>query len=185
MTRIVVSGVLLAAALVITVPTAAAAQAEGLTPEGTEWHLVSHEYGGLEHTDVPWDLDATLNLDAGQAFGSTGCNGFSASYELDGETLTFGQPGHTDVGCSEARLDIEAGYMNALPQVVRWAIDSGSTGGADLILFNADGGHLLRFTSSDTALLVGQVRALTDQVRAQQQVIERLRARIKKLEQGG
>ena len=53
-----------------------------------------------------------------------------------------------------------------------------------LILFNACANHLLRFTSSDTDLLYGQVRELTELVDAQQQVIERLRARIRELEQG-
>ena len=139
MLRTVVSRALLAAALVITVPGAAAAQAEGPTPEGTEWYLTAYDAGGIELTEVPWDLGATLTLDAGQAYGSTGCNAFNASYELDGKALTFGgEPGTTDVGCPDAELEIEAAYMAAFPKVVRWAIDTGVTSDRGLILFDAD-----------------------------------------------
>jgi heat shock protein HslJ len=182
MIRTVALRALLAAALVVSIPTAATAQEDGPTLEGTEWHLVAYDAGGPELAALPWDVTATLSLDAGQAFGSTGCNGFGASYELDDKALSFGQPGHTDVGCADKTMEIEAAYMAALPKVVRWAINTGATSDAGLILFDADDEHLLRFSSSDMGLFVGQIRELTDQLAAQQEVIKNLRARIKELE---
>ena len=185
MSRIISTRLLLAVALVIAFPAVATAQQEVDLPEGVEWHLVAYDAGGPELTDVPWDVVATLTLDAGQAYGSAGCNGFGADYQLDGKTLSVGEPMRTFVGCPDARMAVEESYIAALPKVTRWAIDTGVTGDRDLILFDADDEHLLRFSSSGMGLLVGQIRALTEQVDAQQQVIRNLRARIKELEAGG
>jgi heat shock protein HslJ len=186
MIRTTATRVLLATALVITFPIATTAQDEVATPEGTEWYLVAYDAGGPELTPVPWDVVATLTLDAGQAVGSTGCNGYFGTYQMDGERLTFSPSFLTDRGCIyETRGEVQAAYMAALPRVARWAIDTGTTDERALILFDADDEHLLRFSSSATARLVGQIREMTDQLEAQQQVIEDLRARIKELEQGG
>lgn len=182
MSRNVSTRLLLAAALVVTTATATVAQEEQPTPEGTQWYLTAYDAGGPELTDVPWDLGATLMLDDGQAYGYAGCNGFDARYELDGDALSFGAPGTTDVGCPDRMLDVETAYMAALPKVARWAGDS-SASSSNLILFDADDEHLLQFTASDTALLFDQVRGLSVQLEAQQQVIEKLRSRIKELEQ--
>ena len=184
MFRTVATRLLLATALVVTIPTAATAQDEASTIEGRQWYLVGYDAGGAELTEVPWDLGATLLLDEGQAYGYAGCNGFDARYELDGDALSFGDPGTTDVGCPDRLLAVETAYMAALPKVARVAGDS-SANSRDLILFDADDEHLLRFTSSDSALLWRQVRELTEQVEAQQKTIRNLRARIKELEQGG
>ena len=132
---------------------------------------MAYNAGGPELTDIPWDVVATLTLDAGQAYGTASCNGFGAGYQLDGKTLSVGEPMRTFVGCPDARMAVEESYIAALPQVTRWAIDTGVTGDRDLILFDADDEHLLRFSSSGMGLLVGQIRALTEQVDAQQQVV--------------
>lgn len=126
MSRTIATRVLLAAALVFTVPVATTAQDEVATPEGTEWHLVAYDAGGPELTPVPWDLAATLTLDDGQAVGSTGCNRYFGSYEIDGERLTFSRGFHTDRGCfDEKQGEVQAAYLAALPPVARWVIDTG------------------------------------------------------------
>jgi heat shock protein HslJ len=184
--RSVALRVLLAAALVISIPAATTAQEDRPTPEGTQWHLVAYDAGVPELTRVPWDIAATLTLEAGRAFGWAGCNGFGATYGLVRKAIMFRELGQTDMGClDEAWSEVEDAYMALLPRAIRWATDSGPTGDRDLILFDADDEQLLRFSSSGMGLLVGQIRELTDRLEAQEKMIDDLRARIAELEPGG
>jgi hypothetical protein len=184
MVRTVRLRALLAVALVIAIPGVSSAQDEGPSPVGTEWYLTAYDAGERELTPVPWDLVATLDL-GDFALGSDGCNPFNASYSLDGEALTIGDPGHGDKACDEQTTAVEAAYLAALPKVARWTIDTGATSDQSLILFDADDRQLLQFSSSDIDGLFRQVRELTAQLQAQRQVIKNLRARIRELEQGG
>jgi len=182
MIRTITTRLLLAAALVVTIPTAATAQVPA-APEGTQWYLTGYDTGGAELTDVPWDLGATLTLDGGRATGYAGCNWFEASYEIDGDAIDFGEPGTNAVFCPDRLLKVETAYLEALPKAVRVSADVDGPSNA-LYLFDADDEYLLRFTASDSALLVRQVRELTAELEAQQQTIKNLRSRIKELEQG-
>jgi heat shock protein HslJ len=58
------------------------------------------------------------------------------SYELDGDTLTFGQMAATKMACGQG-MDTETSFLEALTQVKTWKIV-----GEHLELFDA-GGHLL------------------------------------------
>jgi heat shock protein HslJ len=185
MIRTVAFRALLAAALVITIPGAATAQAEGPTLEGTEWHLVAYDAGGPELTPMPWDVVATLSFRKRQATGSTGCNGFGARYELDGEQMTISPRFLNQRACPAPKGEVEAAYWAALPKVARWDDGPRLTDDRQLILFDADDEQILRFSPSRDALLVDQIQALTDQLAAQQQEIAAMQARIEELEQGG
>ena len=68
--------------------------------------------------------------------GSGGCNRLLGSYELDGDTLTFGQMAATKMACGQG-MDTETSFLEALTQVKTWKIV-----GEHLELFDA-GGHLL------------------------------------------
>ena len=61
MTPKTVGRIALAAALAMSIPTAAAAQADGDTPEGTTWHLSSYAVDGAMEP-VPWLVDATPDI---------------------------------------------------------------------------------------------------------------------------
>ena len=157
-----------------------AARADAPTPEGTEWHLVSYAVDG-KRSRVPWNVDATLRLEAGQAIGSAGCNGFSGPYEVDADALTFrGHIGTTDVGCAKAWMDVEAGYMAALPTTVRWAIDTGPVRDRDrgLLLYDAAGDIILRFEEPSNGLTRADIGALASLLDARQVEIDRLRQRL-------
>ena len=65
------------------------AQEEPASPEGFRWDLTAYAADG-ELVPVPWTVDAMLQLDAGVASGNGGCNSFSGTYILEGESLTFG-----------------------------------------------------------------------------------------------
>ena len=105
----------LSAALVGTLSVATAAQPEQPTLEGT-WHLVSYAAGDAL-AQVPWNVDATLLLQDGQATGSAGCHYFRATYEIVADTLTFGDPTATAADCTDPSMDVEAGYMAGLPRI--------------------------------------------------------------------
>lgn len=165
MIRSVSTRLALATALLLALPAATVAQE---SPEGIDWHLVRYSDGGSEAI-VPWYVDATLRLDGSDAVGLGGCNGFGATYELDGDDIDFGSPGHTDIGCAEPVMRLEETYMAALPQVVSWATDSGVDGRL-LYLRNANDDNLLTFETATQALTGSDIRALAaelDELRAQ------------------
>lgn len=63
----------------------------------------------------------TLTLDGkGRAYGSAGCNHWFASYTLDGDKLTFDQPGATRKMCAEALMEQEGRFLQMLRDVQRW-----------------------------------------------------------------
>ena len=70
--------------------------------------------------------------------GSTGCNQFSGSYELDGDTLRFDPLAGTMKACLEG-MDQERAFLAALGEVAHWRIE-----GQHLELLDEDGGFLLR-----------------------------------------
>jgi heat shock protein HslJ len=151
MFRTAITRALLVAAFVVAIVSGTAAQEARPTPEGTRWHLVASDAGALEGPAWPWDLDATLTLSEGRAFGSAGCNGFGADYEFDGEALSFGPPRLSNADCADATMGIEAAYMAALPKAVRWGFDTGPAGDRLLLLFDVDDELLLAFTEADIA----------------------------------
>jgi len=163
----------LGAALVISVPVAAAAQDDAATPEGVEWHLAGYAVDG-EIGIVPWHIDATLLLEDGAASGSTGCNQFTGSYTLDGEALTFDPAvAMTRVACPADQSAVEDGYMANLVSTATWAIEDG-----DLMLADADGDHILGFERSVIALTTSDVAALVATLAGQQAEIDQLSGRV-------
>ena len=71
--------------------------------------------------------------------GSGGCNRLLGSYELDGDTLTFGQMATTKMACGQG-MDTEQAFLAVLTQVQTWKIVS-----EHLELFDAGSNLLARF----------------------------------------
>jgi heat shock protein HslJ len=83
---------------------------------------------------------ATLRLEAStsRAVGFAGCNRFSASYTLAGDSLRFGPALATKMACAEGD-DLERGYLSALPVVATYeATDS-------TLILNGPAGPVARF----------------------------------------
>jgi len=76
----------------------------------------------------------------GRASGSTGCNRFTGSYDLTGESLRFGQMGVTMMACPDALMTQERRVLDALEQVRRFD-------------FNKNGALVLIGGPEDTPLL--------------------------------
>lgn len=155
---------LLAAAL----PGVALAQTdEPYAAEDQEWTLTQYSDAGTE-TPVPEGVEVTLLLSGGQAGGSAGCNNYFGSYEIDAETLTFGEIGITRMLCQGPAQDVENAYLALLSEVAGWAVDgtvlslSDATGAVTLVFGDA----LVPVTESDVAALTAELESLQAQIDA-------------------
>jgi heat shock protein HslJ len=126
-----------------------ASPASGATLEGTHW-LLGEIINGDESTPVASGVNASLVLSDGSAGGFGGCNQFVTSYELSGDSLSFGDVASTLIACDEATMAFEDQYFAALGLVASYAID-----GTALTLANADGATVLNYTASPPATVEG------------------------------
>jgi heat shock protein HslJ len=102
---------------------------------GVHWQVS----GGLKTEG--WEASAPTMLfdDAQNVSGSSGCNRYTASYALDGDTLQIGSPGTTLIGCEGVQQAVEVEFRRAMGEIKTWRID-----GEELVLADADGKELLR-----------------------------------------
>jgi heat shock protein HslJ len=107
--------------------------------EGTEWKLIALDEElvsvGAEERAPSLRLDPSDH----RATGSGGCNRFSASYALHGDSLSFGPIVSTKMACRMG-MDTERAYFAALAEVRRWRV-----AGRQLELYDAGGKRLARF----------------------------------------
>jgi heat shock protein HslJ len=101
---------------------------------------------------VPWVLSAGLDVDGWEAArpsatftdetvgGSTGCNRYTASYTVDGDSLELGMIASTQIACVPPVDAVEREYLAALESVAAWQLD-----GTELVLLDGDEGELLRY----------------------------------------
>ena len=113
--------------------------------EGLAWQLESLVFPDeTELTPVPDEVVASIVLEGGQASGTGGCNGFSASYQLDGATLSFGEVLSTRMACPEPAMGFEQALFTQLGSVASWSSDGGS-----VTLYDANGSALARLMPAD------------------------------------
>lgn len=110
----------------------------------TQWTLGSFGPVGAE-TPVLAGTAVTLTFEAGgQAGGSGGCNTFGANYQVQRNTLTFGEITSTLMACTEAGVtEQEQHYLEAL----RTAGEFEQTGD-QLVIYYDDGQGALNFTAT-------------------------------------
>lgn len=101
--------------------------------EGTTWSL--SRIGTAPVTAATVQPPPHLILDAGakRVSGSSGCNRFTGTYELDGDRIAFGRMAGTRMACSRG-MDIEQAFLAALEQAKAWNIAMGK-----LVLFDSNG----------------------------------------------
>ncbi|AYC32145.1 META domain-containing protein [Pseudomonas cavernae] len=68
-------------------------------------------------------LTITLDKD-GRAYGSAGCNHWFASYQLEGERLSFGSAGSTRKMCAPALMEQEQRFLDMLGTIQRWDVSA-------------------------------------------------------------
>src|SRR5262245_18266672 len=120
-----------------------------VTLEGTYW-LLGEIVNGDATTPVASGTNASLILTDGSGGGSGGCNQFVASYELSGDSLSFGEIASTLMACDDATMALEDQYFAALGLVAGYAID-----GSALTLTDADGATVLTYAAAPPATVEG------------------------------
>ncbi|MFQ5812502.1 MAG: META domain-containing protein [Anaerolineae bacterium] len=134
-------------------PTKAAADLDG-----TLWKLDSYLNSQGESVDVLPGTEITIEFKDGQISGSAGCNTYFGSYEVEGDSLTIGPIGVTEMFCAapENVMEQESAYLAALQSAVSYqATDD------QLQMANADGEIVLTFSVLEPTPLTGTTWRLT------------------------
>jgi heat shock protein HslJ len=105
--------------------------------EGTTWTLTSDSKLGVDLGTV----DVTMRLENGTVAGSSGCNRFTGSYTLDGQSLTI-KPGvaSTMMACPDPQMAVEQAFLRLLPTMT-----TAQVSGETLQLSDASGQPILVF----------------------------------------
>jgi heat shock protein HslJ len=92
---------------------------------GHSWRLIFYNNGSalVETNPVP-PIVLTLEPD-GTFSGSSGCNNYSGSYQLDGGLISIADLNVTERNCSypERVMQMEQDYLNLLTSTTRYSID--------------------------------------------------------------
>ena len=92
-------------------------------PTGTTWELdyISGPRIAFEGLFPEKKPQLTFDGANGMATGNSGCNGYSAPYELDGKAISFGEPGpSTMMYCGEG----ENVFRKMIQKVTTWMLDA-------------------------------------------------------------
>lgn len=112
---------------------------------GTEWTLTVYNNGrgGLQTPILDTTITAYFDAEKGLA-GSAGCNRYTSSYEIKGDTMTIGAAASTRRLCAQPDgvMAQEAAFLALLPDVATYTIS-----GNQLDLKNVDGTTLAQFTT--------------------------------------
>ena len=126
--------------------TAGSSAAAGSGLEGPLWRLTA--YLGPDGTNVP--VPATISASAtfadGTVSGNAGCNDYTGSYMVAGDTLTIGPLAATKKACGPAETVVETAFMTVMGRVATYAVSGGS-----LELKTADGKVGMTFAATEAA----------------------------------
>jgi heat shock protein HslJ len=91
--------------------------------ENTLWDLVAFGTTGAE-TPIIEGSAINLLLAAGQAGGSGGCNAYGGTYQVDGDSISFGEITSTLLACENQQItEQEQRYIAALQTASQYAIE--------------------------------------------------------------
>jgi heat shock protein HslJ len=107
---------------------------------GTAWTGLLYNDGNALLAAMPDAAFMATFADDGTVSGTSGCNTFSGSYTVDGDSMSFGQLAATQMACAEDVMAQEAGVLGALDRVTSFAIR-----GNELTLLGADGSVQLSY----------------------------------------
>ena len=90
-------------------------------------------------------IAVTAQFQDGRLSGHSGCNRYTASYTLDGDSLSIGPDiGGTSMACPPAQMAVEQAYLGRLPQVTAFAID-----GTTLTMTDDQDKTILRYVATE------------------------------------
>jgi heat shock protein HslJ len=103
-----------------------------------------------EQAQIMPGTQITLKYADGRVAGSSGCNQYSASIEVNGNLVSVGQPISTMMACEEAIMKQEGEYLATLQKAASFELD-----GENLVFLDKDGTAILSFAVLKPVPLVG------------------------------
>lgn len=91
-------------------------------PEGKPWSLESYVDKEGQLVGVLPDTKITLTFESGEMRGSAGCNSYFGPVEIDGNEMTVGLLGATQMMCPEPIMEQEGAYLAALQSAASYRI---------------------------------------------------------------
>ena len=111
-----------------------------VTLDGTSWTLVQ-----ILGEDLIAKTEITLAFEEGQVAGAAGCNRYFGAASVDGDKLSIGPVGSTEMFCvdPEGVMDQETSYLKSLAVVAGYRFEAGK-----LILLDQTGQPVLAFVAA-------------------------------------
>ncbi len=142
-TKVMVGSVILALA-------ACSPEGESASLEGTLWILESYQTSEGETVDAIPDSGAQAKFENGEVSGTSGCNRFFGSYEVDGNSISIGPLGSTLMACPEPLMEQEFGFTSSLQSAATHEISDDT-----LTLSDAAGEVVVTFVEGEPLSLTG------------------------------
>jgi heat shock protein HslJ len=98
------------------------ASAGPLALDGSTWLLTDYVSPDGTVFTVPAAVTPQLAFEGGNITGNAGCNTFSRTYTVTGDTIEIGPLMSTKMACEEPMASVEAAYLGALDTVNKVAI---------------------------------------------------------------
>lgn len=121
-------------------------QSKSIGLSDTSWSLSLYYVGGDAVTSPLVGTEITANFsEDGKLTGSTGCNNYFSSFQVDGDSLSLGPVGATKMACPEPPgvMDQETAFLAILDNTRAYKINVDR-----LFLLDANGAILAEFTAS-------------------------------------
>lgn len=130
---------------------ACASAEDGASLEGTIWELVSYQNRDGETVEAVPGSGARAEFDGQQISGDSGCNRFSGSYTVDGNSISIGPLASTLMACPDPLMEQEFGFTSGLQSASTYEIS-----GDQLELANAEGETVVTFVATEGLSLTGR-----------------------------
>ena len=109
----------------------------------TQMRLVEQHGGPVKKVGEQPPPSLLLQSDGQRLTGSGGCNRMTGSYQLNGQSITFGKVASTMMACVDG-MEQEAAFFKALDQTRSWKVQ-----GDALELLDASATTIARFVAAD------------------------------------
>lgn len=144
-------------------PTEVPPAENGNALENSEWQLISFGPSGAELPVIEGSMLTLTLAGDGQAGGQGGCNRFGGSYQLQGDTIVFGELISTLMACVDAQVtQQEQAYLQALQSAGRYEVTADA-----LTIWYADESSQLNFVPLSAAVATPAAEEPSDETAEQ------------------
>lgn len=115
-----ISIVIYIVAMLLTACGGAGAGDQSASLDGTSWTLTAFNKNRPVAGREP-----TISFEDGEVSGTTGCNSYFGEYKVDGDQISFGAMGMTEMWCEDV-ADQESVYLQLLADAERYELADGT-----------------------------------------------------------